>query len=207
MELTLQLEQIWVFLQREGQGRWGVSCSINTCWIELLERQQGWGDWATLPPGSLEVVFPNSVPPTLCPLYNTSLELLIPLPPSVSFSLSKSLFPYSSWALGLKPSWWQRRGISMDVIARPVGCSLPHTLKAKGWFRRLVTRLIHGNSQCLGFCYDFVKKPDYLALGWDVNMGEKPRRSRWMLGVLSLQVDLYQIPSSAMMYSKGKQEN
>lgn len=145
---------------------------------------------------------PYTVPP-----FNTSLQLFIPLPPSVSFSLSKSLFSYSSWALGLKPSWWQRRGISMDVIARPVGRFLPHTLKARGWFRRLVTRLIHRNSQCLGFCYDFVKKPDYPALGWDVNMGEKPRRSRWMLGVLSLQVDLHQIPSSAITYSKGKQEN
>lgn len=136
MELTLQLGQIWVFLQREGQGRWGVSCSINTCWIELLERQQGWGEWATLPPGSLEMVFPTSGPHTLSPLYNTSLQLLPrqpSFPPKVSvLSLFKSLLSYSSWSLGLKPSWWQRRGISMDVIAQSVG-SCPHTLKARGW--------------------------------------------------------------------------
>lgn len=57
----------------------------------------------------------------------------------------------------------------MDVIARPVD-SLPHILKARGWLGWLVTRLIHGNSQCLGFCNESVKKPDYLALcgyGWE----------------------------------------
>lgn len=136
MELTLQLEQIWVFLQREGRGRWGVSCSINTCWIELLERQRLGRVSHTSPrltwSGFSHVWSPHTVPPLLTPLFS----YLHPTPPhpkpKYSFlSVSKSLFSCSSWPLGLKPSWCQRRGISMDVIARPV-VSLPTHLKPEG---------------------------------------------------------------------------
>lgn len=170
MELTLQLEQIWVFLQREGQGRWGVSCSINTCWIELLGRQQSGESKPHLPQAHSEWSFPLLVPiycsPSVIPLFS---YLQGKTPRSVSIlSFLKSLVAYSSWSLGLKPSWWQRRGISIDVITRPVG-SFPNTLTARGW-AWAVTRSIHGNSQCVGFCYDFVKKPDCLALGFEVDM-------------------------------------
>lgn len=123
MELTLQLEQIWVFLQREGQGSWGVSCSINTCWMELLEREQGSGSEPRFPRliwnGFSHFWSPHSL---FSYLQGT------PSPPEVLvFSLFQSLVSHSSWLLGSKPSWWQRRGISMDVFARPVDSLPPHT--------------------------------------------------------------------------------
>ena len=171
MELTLQLEQIWVFLQREGQGSWGVSCSINTCWMELLEREQGRGSEPRFP----RLIW-NGFSHFWSPHTLFSYLQGTPSPPEVLvFSLFQSLVSHSSWLLGSKPSWWQRRGISMDVFARPVDSLSPTHWKPEGELGWLVTGLIHGNSQCLGFCCDFVKEPDDLALGLDVYMGEKPR--------------------------------
>jgi hypothetical protein len=94
----------------------------------------------------------------------------------------------------------------MNVIARPVG-SLPNALKARGW-SWAVTRLIHGNSQCVGLCYDFVKKPCYLALGLEVDMGDGPKRLREVLNALSFQLDWYQLLTSAIYHiARKKQDN
>lgn len=51
------------------------------------------------------------------------------------------------------------------------------------------SRLILENSQFVGFGYDFVKKPDHLSLGLEVDMGDGLQSLRLMLDILSLQVD------------------
>lgn len=51
------------------------------------------------------------------------------------------------------------------------------------------SRLILGNSQFVGFGYDFVKKLDHLSLGLEVDMGDGLRSQKLMLDILSLQVD------------------
>lgn len=79
----------------------------------------GWEEGATPPPGCLVMVFPISSLHTWFPSV-IPLQLFISCPGVSLLFFFKSLVSYSSWSLGLKPSWWQRRGFFMDVIARPV---------------------------------------------------------------------------------------